>query len=270
MNQDLQQVAKTSNDAMDLMEAGDRAAASEDPSVHAMLRSHLLNEGFLDRLDPGDAYDGTAKELKLARIVKTLSENRCKAADETLSALCADPMFTSVELRQELLIRMCVPVRPPTIAILGFWTKHLAPTEPYKHVASDAVADNGTLPAVGLLEKELANPRQDPQDRVAWMRDAVLRNRDNTVILEASERLVRGGLEAALRNDLVAALFGYQESWYLACDPPEPPAWVSLRAEAKAILIRIGEHALDAVELSEQTRATVEMRLKQLRVGGRD
>ena len=65
-------------------------------------------------------------------------------ADETLSVLCADPMFTSVELRQELLIRLCVPVRPPTPAILSFWKKHLAPDQPYKHVASDCVADNGT------------------------------------------------------------------------------------------------------------------------------
>ena len=267
MDQDLAQVAATSRDPMELMEAAERAARSEADADHASLRKHLLSEGFLSRLDTDEDYRGTARELLLARVLLGLSGNRCKAADDTLNALCADPMFTGVELRQELLIRLCVPVRPPTPAILAFWKSHLPPDQPYKHVASDCVADNGTEPAVALLEVELKNTTQDEQDRVAWMRDAILRNRDNTVVLSASERLVKEGLPEHLRGHLVAALFDYRETWYLACDPPEPPEWPLFRADAKAILVRIGEHALEHVELDETTRAVVEARLETLRVG---
>jgi hypothetical protein len=264
MEQDLAQTAQTSRDPMELMEAAERAARSADPADHAELRKHLLGEAFLARLDSDEDYRGTARELLLARVLLGLSENRCAPADETLSALCADPMFGSVELRQELLIRLCVPVRPPTPAILAFWTRHLAPDQPYKHVASDCVADNGTHPAVALLETELTNPAQDEQDRVAWMRDAILRNRDNPVVLEASERLVKKGLPDHLRPPLVAALFDYRETWYLACDPPEPPEWPLLRAEAKTVLVRIGEHALEHAGLDEATRAVVEARIEAL------
>ena len=268
MEQDLAQIAATSRDPMELMEAAQGAAASSDPADHAVLRKHLLNEGFLGRLDSDEDYEGTAKELKLAGVLKQLSDNRCDAADGTLSALCADRMFTSIELRQELLIRLCVPVRPPTPAILAFWETHLAPTEPYKHVASDAVADNGTEPAVKLLEEHLKSKAHDEQDRVAWMRDAILRNRDNPVVLAASQRLIRQGLNPALQNSLVAALFDYRETWYLACDPPEAPEWAEIRGEARRKLVEIGEHAVEQVELDEQTRAVVEARLKALRGAG--
>ncbi len=62
-------------------------------------------------------------------------------------------------------------------------------------------------------------------------------------------------------------MFDYRETWYLACDPPEPPEWALFRADAKAVMIRIGEHAIEHVELDEMTRAVVEARLEAL--GGR-
>lgn len=264
MAHNLARVAATSNDPMELMEAAETAAASRDEADHAALRSSLRDESFLSRLDTDEEYDAPPKQLRLARVLHALSENRCEASDKTLAALAADQMFTSVEPRQFLLIRALVPVRPATPPAVAFWSAHASPTAPYKHVTMDALADNGTEPAVALLEKSLANPAHDPEDRVAWMRDPVLRNRDNECILTACERLVRGGLEDPLREDLVAALFDYREEWYLACDPPQPAAFERTPGPAKDILKRIGEIALADLQLDPRTEAAVRTRLKAI------
>lgn len=264
MAHNLARVAATSNDPMELMEAAETAAMSRDEADHAVLRSTLRDESFLSRLDSDEEYDAPPKQLRLARVLHALAENRVDASDKTLAALAADPMFTSVEPRQFLLIRALVPVRPATPPAVAFWTAHASPSAPYKHVTMDALADNGTGPAVALLEKSLADTAHDPQDRIAWMRDPVLRNRDNEVILAASERLVRGGLEEALREDLVAALFDYREEWYLACDPPQPAPLERTSGPGKEILKRIGKHALEHIELDPRTEAAVRARLKAL------
>lgn len=264
MAHNLARTAATSKDPMELMEAAEAAAASRDEAEHAALRSALRDESFLSRLDSDEEYDAPPKQLRLARVLHALSENRTEPADKTLAALAADGMFTSVEPRQFLLIRALIPVRPATPPAVAFWTAHAAPTTPYKHVTMDALADNGTEPAVALLEKSLADLAHDPQDRIAWMRDPVLRNRDNAVILAACERLVRGGLEEPLREDLVAALFDHREEWYLACDPPQPPRFEQSPGPAKEILRRIGEHALANIQLDPRTETAVRARLKAM------
>lgn len=262
---DLVQLANASDDPIELMEAADAAAESQSEPDHLKLRQVLCDEGFLYKLDSQDDYAKPAKQLRVARVLKTLSDNRSPAAERTLLTLAGNAMFTSMEPRQELLIRLLVPIRPAPPAAVAFWREHSRPKAPYKHVTADALADNGSEPAVKLLEEMLGDAAQSEQDRVAWMRDPLLRHRDNVVVLAASERLLQGSLSPTLKNDLVAALFDYREDWYLACTPPEPPAWASFKPEARSLLVRIGQYAQDHIQMDPETEAAVAARLKLLR-----
>lgn len=265
MAMDLIQLANSTDDPMELVEAAEALAASRTDAEQLQLRKALCDESFLLKLDSPSDYLKPPRQLRLAGILKTLSENSSPSAQQTLLALAVDPMFTSVEPRQDLLIRMLVPIRPAQPAAIAFWREHSTPRAPYKHVTADALADNGSEPAVRLLEEMLADSAHDEQDRVAWMRDPVLRHRDNTVVLEACWRLLQSDLSPELKNELVAALFDYREEWYLSCTPPQPPDWTAFKPDARRVLARIGEYARDNLQLDPRTKAAVEARLKVIR-----
>jgi hypothetical protein len=249
----------------DLARAAMKAAASKVEADHEGLRTYLIDDAFLNRMDSVAEYAAPPRQLRLAGVLKTLMDNRTPASNGTLVALCKSPVFTSVEPRQDLLIRALAEVRPSPPEAVSFWRIHATPKAPYKHVAMNAMADNGSPPAMELFEAMMAEPTHEPENKRAWMRDPILRNRYNPSVLEACERMVTKSLPAPLRGDLVAALFDYREEWYLSCDPATPPDRGTATPEAKAVLRRIGEHALANVPLDVKTKAAVEAQMKWLK-----
>lgn len=265
MAQSLNTVAASSDDPQVLLDAAAAAAANKEEAEHTVLRRFLVDQAFLSRLDSEDDYAAPPHHLRLARILKTLMDNRCPAADSTLVRLTQDSGFVSIEARQELLIRALVVVRPSPPEVIAFWRLHSRPTAPYKHVAMDVMADNASEPALQLFEQVMVEPAQEREYKIAWMRDPILRNRLTPTVLIACERMLTKSLPPDLRPDLVAALFDHREEWYLSCDPPIPPDIATIQPPANVILERIAVDALANVPLDARTTTAVEAALTWLR-----
>lgn len=264
MAQNLDAIAAGNAKPTDLMNAAANTALSKQESDHQSLRFHLVKPFFLARLDSEAEYAGPPRQLRLAKVIKALMDNRCDAADKTLATLASDAHFVSIEPRQNLMIEALVPVRPSPMAAVEFWKVHCTPKAPYKHVTMSALADNYSEPALALFEQMITEPGHDAEDKVAWMRDGILRNRYQPTILAMSERMLTKSLSPALREDLVAALFDYRETWYVSCDPPTPPERALASKEAKVALKRIADYVLASVPLTAQTKAAVEADLRWL------
>jgi hypothetical protein len=250
---------KTSRDPKILLEAALECARSAIPSDHGALLDALGSAEFLGKLDSRQDYLAPPRQLRLARVMEALAQNA--AAHDILTALTTRRAFISFEPRQELLIRSLAAVRPAPEAAIRFWNSHASPDAPYLTITIDALADNGSEPALTLLGSKLADARLDREDRISWMRDAVLRHRTDPATLRMCRRLLSGNLAAALQPFLVEALFDYHEWWYLSDQPPRPPDLRRASPEAQAELQMIGELALKQARLTAAQRSAVEKAL---------
>lgn len=257
-------VVATSKDPRVVYQAALRAAASTDGAEHQALRAKLITQPLLDLLDTRDEYEQPPTTLRIAGVLKELMTNRTPVADETLNALASNELFTSILPRQHLMIMAMVPVRPASKEAVDLWRRHSQPKAPYKHVSMDAMADNGTEPAIALFEEVMTSPAHNHDHKIMWMQDPILRHRNNPIMLAMCERLLLQTLPVEIRPHLVSALFEYREQWYLVCDPPLPPELASTPTAGKLTLRRIGEHALANIQLETRTRAAVEATLQVL------
>lgn len=266
-------------DAREVYRALRLAAAGTDPSEHAALRGQLVSPAVLGLIDSPKDYQAPPHTLRVAGVLAELMDNRTPISDETLNTLAANEQFVTGYPRQELMIRAMVVVRPASTQALDLWRAHSRPKSVLRHVTIDAICDNGTAPAMPLFEEVMTNPVHDPDSRVLWMQDAVLRNRDKATILDSCARMLRvpprdgekpaedgPALEEPLAPSLVSTLFEHKERWYLECDPPQPPMLISTPKESKLILRRIGEWALAALEksLDASTKVAIEQTLPVL------
>jgi hypothetical protein len=257
-------IAATTKDPAELYDAALKAAASTDGAEHQALRSRLTTQPVLDLLDTRADYEKPVTTLNIAGVLKQFMDNRTPVADDTLNTLASNDFFTSILPRQHLMILAMVPVRPASKEAVDLWRKHSQPKAPYKHVSMDSMANNGTEPAIALFEEVMASPAHNHDNKISWMRDPILRHRDNPVVLLMCERLVTQSLAVEIRPHLVSALFEHREEWYLSCDPPEPPMLMTTPRDAKLILRRIGEHALANIQLEARTQAAIEATLQTL------
>ena len=247
--------------AHETMRTAVQDAQSDEAGAIAALGRKLRDPGFRERLDDEEAYGGPYEKLRLARVLRTLSENDHPAAREVLIALVEDRDFVNDGARASLMIDALIPLRPAPAQAIAYWKSLSAPGGVFRHSVIDALAANGSAPALDLLRGHFLDPGHSEEEKVLWMRDAVLRHRADLGMLELSEALLRGGLPAPLQHDLVVALFDYRpEQWYLDCEAPEPPA-PSLDAAVRAKRHELGRFALANVELDDRTRARIESEL---------
>jgi hypothetical protein len=256
-------VMQYSEDSQLLMKTAVEFARSESLDVHESLFSYLAKEDFLNRLDGPEDYLAPPRQLRLARVMKTLMSNPVPWSKQVLVRLTGAQTFISFEPRQELLIRALVIVRPAPPQSVSFWNEHSQPESPYLHVTISALADNGSPPALELLEQKMADPQLEPTDKVAWIRDPILVHRNEPAMLESCERMLATGLPPDLRPSLVEGLFDYKPEWYLSCEPPHPPPRLAMSDEARRILRSIGSHALESLSLEEPLKATVQSVLRE-------
>jgi hypothetical protein len=256
-------VLRDSTVPRDIARAARVYAAASDPEAHVVLVRHLADEAFLMRLDSEEDYDGPQRHLRLAGIVRELFENSAPAAAATLVTLTRAPTFTSRLQRAFLLVLALEHIRPSPPEAVAFWRRHSEPNAALRNVVPDVLANNGSEPAVALLEERLLSPAFSEDDRTTWLRGAVLRNRNRLTILDAGARLL-GRFGEPMRSRLIAALFDHRpRAWYVACTWPTPPPLSSFAESALARLLEIGE-ALLREHLDEELRLPVESTVSAL------
>ncbi|MHC4416896.1 MAG: hypothetical protein ACYS0G_16640 [Planctomycetota bacterium] len=260
-------VLDTSDDGRTLLKAALPLARSAEAADHERLLAHLTSAGFLKRLDTEEEYDAAASQrLKISRLVEALGHNDAPSARATLVALSENPTFLDDEERIDILIQNTVEVRPAPPTLVKFWADHCRPDDGYTPLTVATLVENGTEDALRLLERTLADPAHQHEEKIAWMRTDILEHRNDVALLESCERMLRTSLPANLRPQLVEVLFDYKPAvWYRPAVVSTPPSRREASPEARERLRTIGRLALDNVELTDEQRKAVESVLEQLK-----
>ncbi|HEY4188733.1 MAG TPA: hypothetical protein VGP07_26940 [Polyangia bacterium] len=257
-------VLEFSRDAKALVSAAVAVARSQEPPDHESLRAHLLEDAFLDRLDSeADYREASRFRLRVARVVDVLAKNPAPSAQVALTALVKDPAFIAQPDRAEALLEASVRLRPPAPEVVTFWDEHFQPDDEFTSTTVRVLVENGSEPALALLEQKLASPGHDDGDKVAWMRTDILSHRNDAGLLEMCERLLNGPLPRELCAPLVEAIFDYRpDEWYRPASVYAAPPLESASFEALEVLSRLAIFALTMIRLGDEQRLAVNTRLE--------
>ena len=182
----------------------------------------------------------------------------------TILSLCDNPAFGAHIGRADLLVQVLVSIRPSPPEAIDFWRQHGATGALYQHLVPHALADNGSVPAIALLEEHLLEEARPADDKRRWIRDGVLRHRFELPMIQAAEHLVKR-LPTDLAVSLTEVYFIYNERWYLSCDPPKPQPLSEASLEARRHYLAIAEHALQSLPLNDELRERVDATRQALR-----
>ncbi len=269
MAEDRLLVLSNSRDPAKLHAAAASLLESPEAEDRARLLGFLSRAEFLNRLDSPADYQRGAKYLRIARLIKAMRNSAHPATRGLLVELMQQREFIAEATRVELLIWASVVLRPAPPAVVQFWDDHCRPDDCFAALVAKALADNGSPPAVELLERKLAAPEFEDDERIWWMRTAILTHRRDVPILKACARLLEGPLPPALKPELVAVLFDYRPSqWHGPDGMYPPPPETRAGAESRQILMDIGEHALAGVELDPRLRQIVRAKVEELKSAG--
>jgi hypothetical protein len=254
-----------SADPKRILQAALLLAASPQPADQQKLLQVLASEDFLLRLNSAVEYRGDPQRLRLRRILAALAANTAPVAHDSIVALAASPVFTQEGGRVDLLIAATAVVRPAPPQLVAFWDRHSQPDDGYVSLTIRTLIENDSDAALGLFEKKMADALHDDDSKLAWMRSDLLSHRDSARLLRTCERLLRVGLAPRLRGSLVEVLFDYRPGeWYVPAISYQPPPLSGYSSEARTELRKLGDYALQSVELTAQQRAAVQLTLKQI------
>jgi len=262
---DAVRILSDSRDRRELKNAALLLAASRSPEDHRVLGKFLRTAGFLGRLDSPQEYAGTYRDLRLGRVVQTLADNRCPSADEVLLSLVDSGDFQGHILRIQLLLRALGAVRPSPPQVIAYWDRLSDPESPIVGDVIEALCINQSPPALDLLERKFADPAQDRDARILWMREFLLVRRNDEPLLLSCERMATKSLPADLRPSLVEVLFDYRrEEWFRSEMSPKPPPRAEASPAARSVLERIGRYALENLKLTSAQASAVRNGLAEL------
>jgi len=264
MPEDKNQIIKETKDRKERFRMAIELARGADPEKHRQLLSLLQSADFLEKLDSEDDY-ARASHLRVWRILDELGKNQAESALQALVPLTQSEIFLKEEARTERLITVCAVLHPPPPEVLKFWDDHCQPEDGFTPLTIDALGENGTEPALQLLEKKMADPAHSEGYKLGWLRNTVLVHRNDLPLLKCCRRMLSGGLPESLSKALVDVLFYYRlEEWFGTTPGPEPPDFAKANTEAKALLCDIARFALDSLKLTDDQRAGIEKTLKQI------
>jgi hypothetical protein len=266
MSQDLIQVLSSSQDSNELFKAAAHLILSTNPEDHQILLRYLSQEGFLGRLDSPKDYRNRASFLRVARILRALKESSQASARQILVGLTEATGFTANWDRADLLIQAVVIFRPPPPPVLKFWDDRCQPEDSFMHLTVRALVENGTEPAMALLQKKFAQPGFEDEERLWWMRTSILTHRYDLPLLRACQRMLLQGLPEHLRPSLVEALFDFRSfEWHGPDNGYTPPPLDKASPEARGELVKIGEYALSHLQLPEMLKNLVEEKVADIK-----
>lgn len=250
MNNNLVKTLSTSEDPWELNDAAKALAKGSDPIGHAAVATALVSSHFLTNLDSEEEYAGDSRHLRLASLLKVLAENETQSAHEILLRASESSVFCDNPARIDLMIDALTFIRPAPPRAITFWDKYSQPEDGFVERTIRQISENGSDPAIALLEKKLTSRDFEEEDRAWWIRRHVLGLRDNVTMLNACMRMLQGSLEEALRPGLVEVLFDYQpKAWYRPHDVPAAPDRSNASREALELLYLIGQSAQAELEL---------------------
>lgn len=268
MNQSAAQTLNQSEDPAEMVQAAARLAASAEAADHAAL-THALSRGeLIERLNTPQDYDEVDwNHLRVAAVIKALRDNPSPSAANAIGQLMSGGAFPEHQVRQELLLRASIRLRPPPSACVRFWSQHVGPESALLNLVVVVLCENGTREAIGVLEQAFLDQRHDPILRRGWMRGPVLSHRNDTPLLEGCERLTQVLPDRELRLDLVEVLCDYDRDWYTICTPPEAPARALMTDPSRTILLRICRDALNWPYMPKPLAAKVKVVMEGLDSG---
>ncbi len=244
-----------------------KLAASTTPAEQKQLAAFLSAKDSLYQLDPReDHIKLPVHKLRLAQVYQAIKANTSAAMRETLLTLARSGQPQDCDACDTLLINALASVRPAPPEAIKFWEAHSTPDSIQLKFTIDALCENGSAPAVALLEKRLLDAQIEPEQKIAWMHDAILRHRHNASLLAGLDRILTTTLPKALRAPLVESLFDYRPNeWFRNDRNPPAPDTQPLTPEAKKLLQKIGATALKKVTLNANQRRAVTKALAELK-----
>ena len=255
----------SSQDPRELYRAAETLLESSDPADHARLLRLLSDEGFLSRLDSTEDYERGTRFLRISRLIEAMRESESASVRLILDGLTQKPGFLANETRVELLIEASDVLRPASPAVVRFWDTYCQGDDWTNGMVATTMADNASPPAIDLLEAKFAAGGFEDEEKVWWMRTAVLTHRHDLPMLQACRRLLAESLPQQLRPDMVAVLFDYRpDEWHGPDDGYPPPSPETLNAQGRQLLREIGRQALEQVEMDEALRKVVEAKLEAM------
>lgn len=244
-----------------------KLAASTTPAEQKQLLEFLSSKDSLYQLDPReDHIKLPVHKLRLAQVYQAIKANNSAAMRDTLTTLARSGKPENCDACDTLLINALAMVRPASSEVIKFWETHSSPDSIQLKFTIDALCENGSAPAVALLEKRLLDAQIEPEQKIAWMHDAILRHRHNASLLVGLDRILTTTLPKALRAPLVESLFDYRPNeWFRNDRNPPAPDTQPLTPEAKKLLQKIGATALKKVTLNANQRRAVTKSLAELK-----
>jgi len=241
-------------------------AEGADPARHAALLRQLGTRAFLEALDSSADYaEASRRGLRAGKVVEALAKNPAPGAQKAFLALTTNRIFLAHDERAIALIQAGVNVRPAPTALVRFWDRHSRSDDGFTPTTIVALVDNGSAPAIALLERKLIDPTHGDDDKLSWMRTDILRHRNDLPLLQGCERLLKGNLKKPLRPRLVEVLFDYRPGeWFRPANVASAPPIESAAPAALAELGKIGALALRKIPLGATQKAAVELRLREI------
>jgi hypothetical protein len=242
-------------------------ARSSERTRHDRLLERLQTRSFLETLDsPADYAQASRLRLHVGQVVDALAHNPAPGAQHAFLTLTTNSVFLANDERVIALVLASVKVRPAPPALVAFWNRRSRPNGGFTATTITALVDNGSEPALALLEEKMVDPAHGDDDKVSWMRTDILRHRNDLPLLQVCERLLKGTkLRKNLRPLLVEALFDYRPGeWFKPASSYSAPRLESASPEALAQLRRIADLALETVALSPTQQAAVTLRAQQI------
>jgi hypothetical protein len=236
-------------------------AQSKAEADHAQLADLLLDQVWLDRLDPPKTAAGIdPRFLQLTRVLEAAARH----APQVLEAAAGDALYLQSDYRRASLIEASAAAADPGHKLIGLWRSQLNPEADELESTIEALVSSRSAAAVRLLQEAFTSKAFDTGRVIGWFRDGVLRHRQDAELLAGLERLLEGNrLGRKRRFALVEALFEYRPAdWYLGTGPhPVPPKRADLTDAARDRLRSIADRAVREKLIDSERRTAIEAEL---------
>lgn len=242
-------------------------ASQDSAAAQESLLKVLLNRAELAKLNTEQEYLALEpRNLQVFFVLRALAANKTAAARSSLDAVAGDAMYRYAGSFQAVLLEASQYSVDPPSNLLRLWEEQLQPDAGSLHQAVDAVVANGSEKAIKLFEKSLLEQPYREDFVIAWLRDPVLRHRQDAHLLRACERLIKNAKwRKDYRRELVAVLFDYDpKRWYQPeTVAPRPPDRKKLSDEARKLLLQIADQAAAEGQLSGRRHSEIREELGQ-------